>query len=274
MKIDGKENAREIRSTLRQALATLETPVRVIVFAMSEDEVTKQYLGIKERVASELGVQLTVESLPKETTTEELVQSINDAALLCEGIIVQLPLSPHINAEVVRDALPKERDIDCLGTAAFEDFETGTGLIMPPVVAAFEHILLLHSIDLEGKKTVIIGQGRLVGKPAAIWFERQGAHVEICDEHTKDLSAHTKDADVIVLGAGVPGLLKPDMIKDGVVILDAGTSESSGKIVGDADPSCEEKAGLFTPVPGGIGPVAIAMLFSNLYTLATDTIDA
>ena len=224
-------------------------------------------------------MRVTAERLPEETTTEELAQALDDATASCEGMVVQLPLPSHIDVEAVRDALPKTHDIDCLGTAAFDDFAAGTGIVVPPVIAAFEHILLINGVALEGKKAVVVGRGRLVGAPAALWLARKGASVEACDEHTKDISAHTKDADIIVLGAGAPGLLTPQMIKEGVIILDAGASalpvpgrprESGGKVVGDADPACEKKAALFTPVPGGIGPVAITMLFSNLYTLATD----
>ena len=270
MNINGKDIAKDIRETLALAFATLETPARVIVFVLSEDEATKQYIGIKERVGGALGVQITVERMPEETTTEELVRAITDAAFLCEGIIVQLPLPKHIDLEAVRDAIPRPLDIDCLGSAAYDDFEAGTGIVMPPVVAAFEHILRLSEIPLRGKNVVVVGHGRLVGMPAAIWFKRHSAHVAVADSATGDLSSLTKGADIIVLGAGVPNLLTPEMIKEGAVILDAGASEAGGKVVGDADPACAEKAALFTPVPGGIGPIAIAMLFSNLYTLATD----
>lgn len=270
MKVDGKKIAAEIRETLAAAFTTLENPARAVVFVLSEDDVTRQYIGIKEKIGAALGVRVTVERMPKETTIEELVRAIDDATALCEGMVIQLPLPAHIDVETVRNALPRTHDIDCLGTVAFDDFTAGTGIIMPPVIAAYEHILLTNGVALKGKKAVVVGRGRLVGAPAAIWFARQGANVEVCDEYTKDLSAHTKDADIIILGAGVPGLLTPSMVKDGVAILDAGASESGGKVVGDADPACEKKASLFTPVPGGIGPVAIAMLFSNLYTLATD----
>lgn len=270
MRIDGKEIAKGVRDTLALAFATLETPARVTVFVLSEDEATRQYLRIKERTGTTLGAVVSIRRLSESTTTQELIGHIRDAAKASEGIIVQLPLPGHIDTEAVRDALPRSEDIDCLGTAAYGDFEAGTGIIVPPVIAAFKHVLRLNGVKLEGKTVVIVGRGRLVGQPAAVWFERQGALVETADSGTTDLSLLTKDAEVIVLGAGVPGILTPSMIKEGVVILDAGASEAGGKVVGDADPVCETKASLFTPVPGGIGPVAIAMLFSNLYTLATD----
>lgn len=270
MNIDGTAIAAEIRGTVRQALATLDAPLRVIVFALSEDDVTRQFIGIKEKAGRDVGIDVVIERLPVETTTAELIQDIEDASETFQGMIVQLPLPAHVDLEAVRDALPKTHDVDCLGSAAYDDFAAGTGIIMPPVVAAMKEMLRHHGITIVGKRVVIIGRGRLVGLPAAAWFEQQGANVDVCDERTNDIAAHTKNADIIVLGAGSPALLTPDMINDGVVIFDAGASESSGKVVGDADPACAEKATLFTPVPGGIGPVAVAMLFSNLYTLATD----
>ncbi|MBP9771472.1 MAG: bifunctional 5,10-methylenetetrahydrofolate dehydrogenase/5,10-methenyltetrahydrofolate cyclohydrolase [Candidatus Pacebacteria bacterium] len=270
MIIDGRTIAKELRGELALSFQTLEKPARVTVFVLSEDEATRQYIGIKERTGKELGVEVTLERLPEDTTTQELVDAIGIAALTTDGIIVQLPLPAHIDGEAIRGALPKNRDIDCLGTAAFNDFEAGTGIVTPPVVSAMEHILRLNAVDILDKKVVIVGRGRLVGQPAEIWFRARGANVTVCDQKTEDLSVHTKDADIIVLGAGVPGLLTSDMIKDGVAILDAGASESSGKVVGDADPHCEALAKLFTPVPGGVGPIAIAMLFRNLYILATD----
>jgi methylenetetrahydrofolate dehydrogenase (NADP+)/methenyltetrahydrofolate cyclohydrolase len=130
-----------------------------------------------------------------------------------------------------------------------------------------EYVLRTHDISCVRKRVTVVGQGRLVGKPAAALFEKRGA-VVVRVAKGDDIGAATRDADIIVLGAGEPGLLKPEMIKDGVVILDAGTSESRGAVVGDADPACADKASLFTPVPGGIGPIAVVEIFANLFELA------
>ncbi len=272
MIIDGKALAEEIREELREAYTTLERPARVRVFAFAEDEITKQYIGIKERVGAKLGVEVVLTRLSESTTTEDLVLAIKESD--ADGIVVQLPLPRHIDLEAVRDAIPFSRDIDCIGMDAYAMFQAGTSPILPPVISACEEILLRGGIDVLGKSVVIVGYGRLVGQPATVWFKRRGAEVVIADKDTKDVGILTRDADIIVLGAGVPNLLTPDMIKEGVVILDAGASEAGGKVVGDADPACAEKASLFTPVPGGIGPVAIAMLFRNLYILATDIGDS
>lgn len=121
-------------------------------------------------------------------------------------------------------------------------------------------------VPTRGKKATVVGSGRLVGAPAARLLRELGAEVQVLEKG--DSLDVLKDADIIVLGAGEPGLVKPEHLKEGVVLIDAGTSESNGKVAGDADPACAEKAALFTPVPGGVGPIAVAMIFKNLFALA------
>ena len=140
--------------------------------------------------------------------------------------------------------------------------------ILPPVASAIAEILNTHHISVFGKDVLILGHGKLVGAPAAIFMKHNDAQVTIIEKPTPTLALLTKEADVIVLGVGVPGLLRPSMVKEGVVILDAGTSESEGMLVGDADPGCMKHAALFTPVPGGIGPVTVACLMQNIVILS------
>jgi methylenetetrahydrofolate dehydrogenase (NADP+) / methenyltetrahydrofolate cyclohydrolase len=137
-------------------------------------------------------------------------------------------------------------------------------------VGAVQKILAYGNVVVAGKRAVVVGAGFLVGEPVAIWLAQQGAEVEVFTVESKpeDLVAALGTADIVVSGAGSPHLIKQGMLKDGVVLIDAGTSESSGQIVGDADPACAAKCSLFTPVPGGIGPVAVACLFENTVTLA------
>ncbi len=270
MKNNGVHIAQTIRASLSEAFASLPRPVALTVLSLSNDSVTEQYTRIKEKMGKDLGVSVSLPQIPHGITTDDFIARIHEEANQSDGIIVQLPLPSHIDAEKVRDAIPKEKDVDCLGTDAYRAFEEGESAILPPVVGAFEYILRTANISVAGKKVVVVGHGRLVGAPAAAWFKQSGADVIVCDEHTEDVKEHTQKADIVVLGAGVPGLLKPDMIKEGVVILDAGTSESGGIVVGDADPACADKASLMTPVPGGIGPITIAMLYKNLYTLVSD----
>lgn len=226
-------------------------PLTLSLVVMQESAVTTSFLRIKSRVAERLGV--TVEYVPK------LSEAKGD------GIILQLPLPSGVDQDVERNLVPLVKDVDGLSDAAYEAFCKGT-FPPPPVARALDTILRAHSISYEGKRVVVVGQGRLVGKPAAELFRQKGAQVTVA-RRKDDLGALAQGADIIILGAGEPGLLKPEMVKDGVVILDAGTSESSGKVVGDADPRCAEKASLFTPVPGGVGPIAVVEIFANLFEL-------
>ena len=138
---------------------------------------------------------------------------------------------------------------------------------MPPVAAAVALILATHDVRVDGAYAVVVGQGRLVGEPVTAWLRQRGASVTVLTRESSDRSA-LANADLIVTGAGVAGLIRPEDITQGCVLIDAGTSESDGSIVGDADPACALKASVFTPVPGGVGPVAVACLFRNAAFLA------
>lgn len=267
MRIDGKQLAQEYGTLLAERIAALPHPLLLRVFVLSKDAATEQFIRIKKRVGESVDVIIDVVELSETTTTEELVAHIATAAVETHGIIVQLPLPAHINFEEVRQHIPASHDVDCLGVEAEELLEKGEHTILSPVVAAFAHLLETHNVQTKDANVVVVGRGRLVGAPAVRWFEQTGARVSVIEKETPNSSKLYKEADIIALGAGVPHMLKPEMIKDGVVILDAGTSESAGRVVGDADPLCEEKAALITPVPGGIGPLAVMMIFENLYQL-------
>lgn len=262
MVIDGRQIANDIRVNIRAALARTNPDMVLGILSVGGDGVTKQFVGIKKKSADDVGVVLLERSLPRTASTEEVVEAVTELVSITNGVIVQLPLPETIDRTRVLSALPASHDVDCLGDEARTAFTKG-GPLLPPVVGAMKEILERFSVAIEGKKAVVIGKGILVGAPAAAWLTRQGAVVTALDEHD-DVATHTENADIIVLGAGHPGLLKPDMIRDGVILFDAGTSESGGKIIGDADPACAEKASLVTPVPGGVGPVAVAKIFENL----------
>lgn len=264
MIVDGKAIAKDLLAQVREEVDALgRTPVvRAIVVAPSA--ATESYLRIKERAAGDAGMHLELVRLD-DGTTEEVMHAV--ALPGADAVIVQLPLSAAIDTTSVLDAIPVEFDADMLSTAARTGFERGdVGALLPPVVGAIAEILARTNTDPEGKRVVIIGQGWLVGEPASVWFRQIGAEVTTMTRHNLDLGL-LKEADIVVLGAGSPGLVKPEHLKEGVVLIDAGTSESDGAIVGDADPACAEKASVFTPVPGGVGPMAVACLFKNVALL-------
>lgn len=269
MKIDGRLMAQQHGEMLAEKIALFPHALVLRVFVLSKDAATEQFIRIKKRAGESVGVIVDVVELLETTTTEELIEHIAAAVIETHGIIVQLPLPAHIDFETARQHIPASHDVDCLGAEAEVLLNEGAHVVQPPVVAAFAHILQANAIEIADTKVVVVGKGRLVGAPAARWFEQHGAHVAVVERDTPHSDVLYGEANIIALGAGAPHMLKPEMIKDGVIILDAGTSESAGKVVGDADPLCEEKAALMTPVPGGVGPLAVMMIFENLYQLVS-----
>lgn len=248
MIIDGRKIAEEIISRLERERSSLP-PVLKLGFVMGEgDEVVASFVRIKERVANRLQVVVVREEVK---TTEEALKALERLSRNTDGIIVQLPLPESINTEEVLAAIPKEKDID---------------FVNPPVAEAIREVLMRTTTTLQEKRAIVVGHGRLVGAPSAELLRELGAKVTVLE--SKDSLNSLKDADIVVLGTGSPGLVTKDMLKEGVVLIDAGTSESNGKLAGDADPRCAEVASVFTPVPGGIGPIAVAMIFRNLFALA------
>ncbi|MBI2047757.1 MAG: bifunctional 5,10-methylenetetrahydrofolate dehydrogenase/5,10-methenyltetrahydrofolate cyclohydrolase [Parcubacteria group bacterium] len=267
MIIDGREIANDIKEKLKQEVSGRDMPPTLVIVSAGENPVSEKFLNVKKKFAHDIGALVEEKKLDNGAATEEIINIISNSASKNIGIIVQLPLPKSIDTQKVLNAIPPTHDVDVLSLKSFELYKEGTLSVLPPVVAAIKEILFRRNVFVGNKNVVIIGKGKLVGAPAAIWFERHQSSVQVIDKNTLNAERYTLNADILMLGAGSPHFLKSDMIKEGVVILDAGTSESGGKFEGDADPLCANKASLFTPVPGGIGPVTVAMLFRNLLTL-------
>lgn len=267
MLVDGKAVAENVTRSLRERVTVRAKPLVLTIISIAPNFATEKYLGIKRRVAESIGVALSEVQLSEETTTDELVEVVATHVATSAGIVLQLPYPEHIVIEKVLALLPRRLDVDCIGKEAVDAYVRGDWQLLPPVVAAIAHLVREHGIMLRGKRVAVVGQGRLVGKPAALWAAHEGADVVTLTKESLDRQNEIARADILILGAGVPGLVVPDMVKDGVVIFDAGASEEAGRLVGDADSACSEKAALFTPVPGGIGPIAVAKLFENLIFL-------
>ncbi len=267
MIINGREIANDIKERLKKEVVARDNPPTLFIFSVGDNAASEKFLAIKKRVASDIGVPI-VEKKFNTIHTDELSQEVSSVSKQANcGIIVQLPLPQDIEKQIVLNAIPPTHDPDVLSDKSFELYKSGELPILPPVVGAIKEILFRHNVFVGNKSVVIVGKGKLVGVPAAVWFERHQSIVQILDSKTPDPERYTRNSEIIVLGAGSPHFLKPDMIKEGVVILDAGTSESGGRTEGDADVSCARKASLFTPTPGGIGPVTVAILFRNLLEL-------
>jgi methylenetetrahydrofolate dehydrogenase (NADP+)/methenyltetrahydrofolate cyclohydrolase len=262
MIVDGKKLADEIFADIKARLAGQNQAPCLTVFTCAPTAETRKYLELKQRRAAANGIDVALLELEANVTIEEVEKAIDAASVKSEGIIVQLPFPPQIDVERLIKAVPSSLDVDALS------YEGKEAKVLPPVVGAVATISEAHDIGWNGKTVAVVGQGRLVGRPAALWAKAQGALVTIIDKNTPDADELLLNADIIVSGVGSPGLITPDKIKEGVIIFDAGTSEEGGQLKGDADPACSGKAALFTPVPGGIGPITIALLFRNLLVLA------
>lgn len=257
MIVDGRELRNTIAEELRTALRAgfLRQP-KLLVVRVGEDPVISQFVKQKRIFAERIGVAFELKMFPGDASTEEVIEAVKNSD--ADGVVVQLPLPAGIDTEKVLAAIPQAKDVDALSPRP---------IVNATVAGAVEEILDRNDIEVHGMKAVVVGKGKLVGIPVGLWLESEGAEVLYVDKATKNIGEITKSADLIVCGAGVPGLIKPDMVREGVVLIDAGTSESAGVVRGDCDPLCAEKAKLFTPVPGGVGPVTIAILFKNLFEL-------
>ena len=257
MILDGKKLAAEILARVSARAVSLAHPPLVVALVGEESAATKSYLKIKQARAADAGCVLEVRPLGS---------SFDDA----DAALAQLPLPESVDVQSVLDSIPRAKDADVLSDAARTAFELSEpGALLPPVVGAVVEIL--KGVPLAGRRAAVVGNGFLVGAPVATWLRQQGAAVTVLDIDSKpeDFIAALRAADVVVSGAGKANLITPELIKEGVVLIDAGTSESGGVVVGDANPACAAKCSLFTPVPGGVGPIAVAKLFENAVELAS-----
>ncbi len=268
MIIDGRGIAKAILEEMRQRTSMLSHVPVVRAITVSPNLATKSYLNIKSRRAKDAGMVLDVVELRETSTTEECIDAVQKEG--ADAVIVQLPLPSHLNTEAVVNSIPLEKDADVLSAQAYEKFEKDMpGALLPPVVGAIKEILDRHNVVLFERKVLVIGEGKLVGRPVATWLRKNGVAVETVNKESFSIQS-LKEYEVIISGVGQPHFIMPDMIREGVILIDAGTSESNGSIQGDAHPSCGQKTSLFTPVPGGVGPVAVACLFKNVSTLTSN----
>ena len=263
MIIDGRSIAQEILREVQNTVSHLSHKPHAVVITCAPNFETKKYLNLKLKKAKEAGVQLSVIEFPSDTVTDEIVSSVKNICMQTDAIIVQLPLPSHIDTKVVLEAIPVSYDADGM------HFDGTKDTLMSPVVGAIAEMVSRHDILLANKNVVVVGHGVLVGKPAADYARVAGASVTVLTKESTNINEVISKADVLILGAGVPNLIKPEMVKRGVVIFDAGTSEEGGVLVGDADKDCAKVASFMTPVPGGIGPITVSILLRNIVYLAT-----
>jgi methylenetetrahydrofolate dehydrogenase (NADP+)/methenyltetrahydrofolate cyclohydrolase len=268
-KIDGKKIAKEIASGLKKQVAELRKKPVLAVISIDQNDVGESYIKSKKSFGESIGVDVSLHKFSEDTDPEVLRLSVRAVIDSSDCAIVQLPLPKHLDERKILNLIPPEKDPDVLNSFSKELFEKCKGSVLPPVAGAIAEILQRNDVSLKGKKVVVLGKGRLVGAPVAAWLRCNGMLPKAFDkkDDPKVIEEALKNADAIISGIGSPNFVKSNMIKDGVVLIDAGTSGQSGQVFGDIDPSCAKKSSLYTPVPGGVGPIAVAKLFENLLIL-------
>lgn len=262
MIIDGTAIAKRMLTQLRSTVEQMSHSPKVRVLLVGSDSATELFVRIKKRQAQQVGIELFVERFPEDVSTKTLCDALRCATE--DALVVQLPLPSQVDTDSVLSAIPPEKDADVLSPKAYASFLGGqSGALLPPVVAAVRAVLIEGNFSVVGKRAVVVGAGRLVGDPVAQWLKNKGALVEVVTLESGGLEQALSTAELIVSGTGVPHLIKDDAIPSGVALVDAGTAESGTALVGDIDPSCAEKSVLYTPVPGGIGPITVAVLLQN-----------
>lgn len=267
--IDGKAIASDIKEELKQQVQSLReegTVPGLAVVLVGEDPASQTYVRMKEKTCKEVGLHSEVHRLDRATSQEELLDLIedlnNDDAI--HGILVQLPLPDHIDEKKVLKAIQLAKDVDGFHPENVGNLVTGDECFVPCTPQGVMVLLERSGVDLKGKNAVIIGRSNIVGKPVAHLLLDKHATVTICHSRTKDLKEEALRADVLVVAIGRPKMVTGDMVKEGAVVIDVGVNRLEDGLVGDVDfEAAKERASAITPVPGGVGPMTIAMLIQN-----------
>lgn len=272
--LDGRKLAEKIFKEIKNEVAELGKSLRLAIVIVGEDPVVRKFVEQKKKKAQEAGIDIRIYPFPEAITTNELRGRL--AEIVHEknnhGVIVQLPLPSHLNGQYILNAVTPEKDVDMLSAKALGNFVVGRSPIMSPVAGAIKNFWEEYKISYKNKHIAVVGAGNLVGRPVALWLLSEHATFSVITKATPDPASLLRSADLIISGIGFPKFITKDMVREGVVVMDAGTSESEGRIAGDVDfEGVSAKASFITPVPGGIGPVTIALLLKNLVTLYKET---
>jgi methylenetetrahydrofolate dehydrogenase (NADP+) / methenyltetrahydrofolate cyclohydrolase len=267
--LDGKKISEQILFEVKKQAAGRNLQLAVV--QIGKNNVSEVYITEKQRIGKEIGMNVQMFWLPADIGQHALEQEIEhiSANSNMHGVIVQLPLPHRIHREKALNCIFTEKDVDVLSEAALQRFARGTFPIVPPTVAAIQALFDAYSIEMRNKHVVLVGQGRLVGLPLGMWLKQKNVQFEIVTQETSNIASTVRQGDIVISGVGKANLITGDMVKNGAVVVDAGTSVEDGKTTGDVDfASVSKKTSYITPVPGGVGPLTVACLFRNLATLA------
>ncbi len=272
--IDGKIISASVKSRVAQEVKELNqkgVSVGLAVIIVGEDPASKVYVANKKKACEALGIISEEYALPENTSEEELLDLINtlNNKKSINGILCQLPLPKHLDEKLIINSISPEKDVDAfhpqnVGRIMIGDFD-----FVPCTPAGVMEMLAYEGIEVEGKNCVVIGRSNIVGKPMNMLLLHKNGTVTVCHSKTRNLKEICRNADILVAAVGRPSFVSEDMVKEGAVVIDVGINRVDGKLIGDVDfNAVKDKCSAITPVPGGVGPMTIAMLMQNTLTAA------
>ncbi len=274
--IDGKAVSARVKEEIANETAAVKAKyginIGLAVVIVGDDPASRIYVNNKKKACETVGFTSYEYALSADTTQEELLQLIDKLNKddNVNGILVQLPLPKHLDEKAVINSISPEKDVDAFHPVNVGKIMIGEYSFLPCTPAGIMELIASTGVEIKGKECVVVGRSNIVGKPMSMLLLHQSGTVTICHSKTQDLADHCRKADILVVAVGVPKLVTGDMIKEGAVVIDVGMNRlENGKLCGDVDfDSAKEKASFITPVPGGVGPMTIAMLMKNTLTAA------
>jgi len=270
--LDGKRLSAEIKEEVKAEIENLknlsndyESPSLATIL-VGDNPASEIYVNLKDKACKECRINSTIYKFPKTITEEELLKKIEqlNADKHTHGILVQMPLPEHINPTKIMNAISDIKDVDGFNPVNSGKLMNNDEILAPCTPKGVIYMLEKYNVNIKGSNVIVINHSPVVGKPLTLMLLNRNATVTVCHVFTKNLKEHTLGADILISAVGKPNLITEDMVKDGVVVVDVGISRIGGKISGDVDfENVKNKASLITPVPGGVGPMTVAMLLKN-----------
>lgn len=274
MLIDGKAVAAQVKQRLQKEAEELAAKGKICglaVLIVGDDPASKVYVRNKILSCQEVGIKSFSYEFPAETQEKDIIDLIEklNADDKIDGILVQLPLPKHLNERKILSYIDTDKDVDGFSPEQMGKLLLGEKCLPSCTPAGVMELLRSYNVDPEGKRAVVVGRSNTVGKPMAVMLLQKNATVTVCHSKTKDLAEVTRQADILIVAIGKGRFIKKDMVKDGAVVIDVGMNRVDGKLCGDVDfDEVSPKCSLITPVPGGVGPMTVAMLMQNTVTAA------
>lgn len=263
--LNGKEVSRKIKNEIKEKIQKENLSPLLVVIRVGDDPASETYVKSKNKSCNEVGIKFKEIHLKKEEKEENIINMIkllnNDSSV--SGILVQLPLPSNLDTDKIINTILPSKDVDGLTNTNKCSLLNNNPIIIPCTPKGIIYLLKEYQIPIKGKNIVIVGRSKLVGRPLIDLLLNENATITICHSHTENIKEHTINADILISAVGKKNIIKSDMIKANAVVIDVGINKENGKIYGDVEESVYDKVSYITPVPGGIGPMTVAMLLQN-----------